>query len=510
MKHIFILILIGACSLQLDAQNLVSINSRFDQLLRIEDLSDTSVTSTIRRLKWDDTGSLKSRQFGERFYVHPASVEGFFNSKYARSFNDGPVWAGKGISTAITAGVSYRVGGLEITAMPTFTHSQNDPYALQTPQFNSPNGFRYPWYSGIDLPQRFGDGSLTKIYPGQSRIKYSWKNKFYAKLSSENMWWGPSHQNSILMTNTAPGFPHFSIGTEGIQPTKLGGFGFGIYWGRFQESEFYDNDGVDAQYFNGLTLEYQPNFVDGLTVGFGRVIYKRWSEGSMDLRDYLIFLGNYSVEPDSITGNDEYDQLASLFLRWKFPEVGFEAYFEFARNDFGGDLQNLVISQPDHSRFYTIGFSKLIPSSVGKIRFLGEFSTFSRSNTRFIGPSPVLYVHNIGGGGYTHNGQLVGAAVGPGANTQTLGVDIVKENKNFGLKLMRISYNDDYFFDNLTRNDPSFARDVETSLDGVANWIFDKTSVEFNPVLSVRNNWYYTRSGNVTNFFMRIKVTRAF
>ena len=92
--------------------------------------------------------------------------------------------------------------------------------------------------------------------------------------------------------------------------------------------------------------------------------------------------------------NDSLDQLLSVHARWTFPQVGFEAYVEWARNDFSGNLRDFLV-EPDHSSGYTVGFWKMLPSGEGTIVLRGELTHLGRLLPREVRRSPTYYVHGL-------------------------------------------------------------------------------------------------------------------
>ena len=62
------------------------------------------------------------------------------------------------------------------------------------------------------MPERFGNVNHNKTTYGQSSIRLNWK-KLSLGISNENLWWGPSIRNSIMMSNHAQGFKHITFNT---------------------------------------------------------------------------------------------------------------------------------------------------------------------------------------------------------------------------------------------------------------------------------------------------------
>ena len=65
--------------------------------------------------------------------------------------------------------------------------------------------------------------------------------------SNENIWWGPSIRNSIMMSNHATGFKHLTFNTSSPIDTKIGSFEWQVISGRL-ESSTYTPPGTDKFY----------------------------------------------------------------------------------------------------------------------------------------------------------------------------------------------------------------------------------------------------------------------
>ena len=93
---------------------------------------------------------------------------------------------------------------------------------------------------------------------GQSSVRLNWK-KLSIGISSENIWWGPSLRNSIMMSNHSQGFNHLTFNT--IKPIKtfIGNFEWQFITGRLENSG-YTPPGSDYVYA-GTKLYVQKIFI---------------------------------------------------------------------------------------------------------------------------------------------------------------------------------------------------------------------------------------------------------
>ena len=89
----------------------------------------------------------------------------------------------------------------------------------------------------IDMPERFGENAYKKSLFGQSSIRLNYSGLSLG-LSSENIWWGPSIRNSIMMSNQAQGFNHITFNTTRPLKTFIGNFEWQVVTGRLEASGF--------------------------------------------------------------------------------------------------------------------------------------------------------------------------------------------------------------------------------------------------------------------------------
>lgn len=452
---------------QLRAQRPVVLGGERDEYLRLLSLSgrlrdEPIVFRSPSRLAWVHTDSAhpweRQIRVGSRepnpdrplLAVLPLDLDFYYNSAFPRSVNDGVVWAGKGLTGSIAAGAEVRWKFISATFYPALYWSQNRTFELAPVPYSSRSQYAYPWNRFIDLPQRFGDGSFAKADWGQSGIRAD-LGAFTAGFSWENLWWGPAFRNPVLMSNAAGGFPHLDLGTRTALRGGIGEFEFRAIWGRLDESEYFDTiPGNGRRFLTGLVLGYRPSFLPGFSFGAARVLYQEWPSGGLRARHVFDFFGELFNEGRVLPGggvfNDSTDQMLSVILEWKLPREDFAVYLEWARNDFAGKLRDFLV-EPDHSRGYTAGFEKYFGDTVRGVRLRGEVTTLGSTKTSLLRASPTFYAHGFAIQGYTQRGQLLGAWIGPGGQSQFLGVDRYFPSGRWSVFFERVRYNDDFFFD---------------------------------------------------------------
>lgn len=376
-----------------------------------------------------------------------------YNTAYPFGYNDGPVWKGKGLTTELHAGGTVSKGHFSFSFLPAVYFSQNLNFDLNplNASATNPYGYRVTNAIGagqIDWVQRFGNSPFISFHLGQTRLQYSQKH-FHASIGTENFRLGPAVFNPLIMSNQGPGFPHLTIGTR---PTTIKYKDFEIIkvegtliYGLLSESKYFNSNQEDnSRIFNTLELALSPvAILPNLKIGFQKAMYQSTSQ--LDLNDLYapIKLPKNDQFKDSTT-NDAYDQLASISMEWSFPSVGFRAYAEFAKNDFTGKGRWTLL-EPEHSRAYTLGFEKR--TKIGErltLDMIYEHSNLSINHSYLWRAEPSFYSHPVNIQGYTHQGQLLGAGIGPGGTSDQVNFLLKSEKRQLGFYLQRVENNKDY------------------------------------------------------------------
>ncbi|MEQ8415992.1 MAG: capsule assembly Wzi family protein [Imperialibacter sp.] len=390
----------------------------------------------------------------DKFSVVDPTFGTLYNSTAPRSYNDGAVWNGKGLNSWFTTGVMGKLptgenGYFSYTLSPIVHYSQNAAIDIPQPIYNK-SQYSYPFYERLDQVERYGDESLFKIDPGQSEVKYVYRG-VAAGFTTQNEVWGPATFNPILMSQQAAGIPRFNLGFNRPIDTKIGRLEGKAFWGMLKESDYYDsNPNNNYRYITGFTGGYAPSFVKGLNLGLHRVMYRLWERSSMGAKDVFAAFAHTSRQYDTplngIITNDEYDQMASATIRWNRPELGLEIYTEYARNDFPGNFKEFG-RNPDRSSAFVLGITEAFELSNGNtIKLHYENTKLSANQLQIVSifSSPTYYVHYSIAHGYTQNGQIIGAGIGPGSNTNVLQAQYFTPKSMFGLTAQAIRFNDDY------------------------------------------------------------------
>lgn len=445
-------------------------------------------------------GSIKQPQ-EDGFKIVDPFTKASFNSHYARSYNDGPVWKGKGATLEAHFGFQGKKGKLSYTIYPVIYYSQNDSYPLATGSANlNPLNFQLAHRGGIDWVQRYGNEQFVAFHMGQSEIRYD-LGKFVSSLSTQNYSWGPSRFNPILMSTQAGGFPHLRLGIKPfdlkIKNYNAGRAELNLMFGLLRESGYFDNDpDNDKRYFNSLSISYEPSFLKGLKFGFNKVLYKQtqYFEAEDILSPVYIL---ESITREGNFGNDSFDQLASFTFEWVLPESNFRTYLEFALNDFSN-----VILEPDHTRGYTIGFEKRIPIEQKEVILQYEHTNLSSSSNFLYRATPSFFAHGVNRQGYTQNGQIIGAGIGVGANSDNLSISYLLEGNSYGVLFQRIESNKDFFLERIRDSD---RRDQEYTTLFFYETDFEKYVFSLSAGYSYNFNRYFSNNRGNLSFSLGLR-----
>jgi hypothetical protein len=374
-------------------------------------------------------------------------VETVWNSRIPHSPHDGLLWAGKGFNGALTTGIDAGAGPLRLVVAPAVVFQQNLAFDSLTGVSlgDADRASRIlPWHTGahsVDLPYRFGDGAATGLHPGESSLTLR-AGVLEAGAATESQWWGPGVRNAIVLGSNAGGFPHLLLRTSRPVPTPLGRVEARWIVGRLASSP-YDTASVGGR----RSLSAAALSVDaggGLTVGAARSVHTPLDGGTLAGDAPGVFL-RWRGAGDTLRSRP-YQQIASLFGRWVAPAEGVEVYAEWARHQLPTSVRDFL-EQPQHTQGYTLGLGWARPAGSGVARLRGEVTYLEQSSTFRARPTGSWYAGRAVPQGYTHRGQMLGAAIGPGASGQWLGAEFIAPGWEVGAGLTRVRWAMDAFYD---------------------------------------------------------------
>ena len=397
--------------------------------------------------------------------ILPATLLSSFNTYAPFGWNDGAMIPAAGLQTFATAGVFLKYKALSLQLKPELVMAENRDFDT----FAQKGAFRAPMlvlWNSSDIPERMGTSSFTRFHLGQSALRLSSK-LVSVGISSENLWWGPGYRNSLLMSNNAPGFLHGTFNSVKPLKTFAGSFEFQLIGGRLDGSGVQPNplDYIvgntsylepkldDWRYISALTVNYQPRFAPGLFLGVSRSFYLYASEMGSGLTDIFPFFIPLEKKRSPLEDGKRRDQLASISARWVFPASQVEVYGEVGWNDYSTSFWDWFISN-EHSRATMFGFRKVFLRSPGKyVRLVLENTSLTMTADRIVRNNGPFYRHDFVRHGYTHQGQVIGAGIGPGSNLQTFDLAWVNPKTVAGFSIERFAHNMDYFYDAFTTYD---------------------------------------------------------
>lgn len=398
-----------------------------DEWLRIKQLKsdfDPAKSFAVRPLTQSDSGK------STKLFLLPIGITTKFNSHHPYGWNDAGMIMAKGLQTMVTAGFYAKAGPLSIQLQPEFYYAANPSYATTT---------GYGFNTGK---------SFQKIYLGQSAIKLN-LGPIAVGLSSQNNWWGPGQFSSIMMSNNAPGFNHFSINTTKPIKTPIGSIEFQLVMGRLNEdtSRPFENNYLrpfsprnEGRYFNGIVASYQPKWLPGFFLGLTRSEHYYLSDQARKSgfgAKYLpVFQASSPVDNANTTAIPS-DGAFSFFTRWLLPKHQAEFYAEYGYNDFKQNLRDLSVNT-SHAAAYILGFNKLISRPNCDWLITGEITQMAQTTSYVLRNAGNFYEHGGVSQGFTFQNQILGAGSGFGNNVQTIQVKQIKGREYIGLKLQRI------------------------------------------------------------------------
>lgn len=353
----------------------------------------------------------------------PGWVSITVNTARAYSRDAGPVWAGRGLTGALSGGIAGHYGRLSFALQPVAFWTQNAAY---TPSRTiTAAGFNDPWLNQLDRPYRMGDGWYARVDAGDSYIRYGGRSVGVG-LSNSPQVWGPARLNPLLMSGNAGGFPHAYL--ETARPANVGVGRVSARWmaGRLSPSGFGpQHAGTSARTLVGLVGSFAPRGLTGLEIGGARVFHLYESAVSYDFESLTLPVS--ALLKNRVRASDdprrETNQLASVFARLAPPRSGIELYGEFLRDDHSVDLRDFT-GEPDHEAAYVLGFRRrwsrgdTVSTTLTAERVNARLSHIARVRSQ----API-YTHGTVLEGHTHRGLTLGSPMVPGGGGWTLSVE---------------------------------------------------------------------------------------
>lgn len=355
-------------------------------------------------------------------------VEGLFNSAFPFGVNDGPVWAGRGVTGVATAGAELRWGVLTLRAEPMVFWAQNRSFALM-PNTDAGHPFNDPDNPlTIDLPQRFGNGSFARFDPGQSYARVDVAGVAVG-FSTANEQWGPTVDLPLVLGTNAAGFPHAFLGTSTPWNVGIGRIHARVEWGSLAQSDYSTVQGDGSRrLMTGVVAVFTPRGLPGLELGGSRFFQSSWPAGGLGFHDLTepfqaLFKAHVGDSGDPSGGNNTpANQLASAFARLVLPRGGVEVWGEYAHEDYNWDLQDFFL-EPDHTAGYTLGLRKVLVRRSSLLSVRAELLDTQPGNLQIVRNQGQFYRHTVERQGHTYLGQILGSPAAYGGAGSVLALD---------------------------------------------------------------------------------------
>jgi hypothetical protein len=406
-------------------------------------------------------------------------------------WNDGVMIPAKGWQQYMNAGINLKWKQFELQIAPEFVAAQNlsfEGFSENLAAVHWRDYYRFQNF--IEQPEQFGIDQYTHLFLGQSFLKYSFKN-ITISLSTANQWWGPTKRNALILSNNAGGFPHLSITNKKPVQTKIGTFNYEFVWGllkngnwqppqpnkTYRGNKLYVTKPDTSRMFQGMNVNYSPKWFKNLTVGISQS-YVQYSNQVLGIMQFVPIKKIVHRLPNDLPNKPII--LTAFNFKYQLPAANAIFYAEFGWNLNQTSFRNWVL-QPDKGMGSVLGFSKMFTTTKKYYwEFLAEMTNLqlqTKAEQFTTGAPPSWYLGADVVQGYTHNGQLLGAGIGPGATSQTIELNWRKANNRIGLSAERRLHNNDFYVFSFT-NSGDFRRwyvDFATTLK--IDWTFGRWDI---------------------------------
>jgi hypothetical protein len=276
---------------------------------------------------------------------------------------------------------------------------------------------------------------------------------------------------------------------------------------------------VQHQALSAAAITLQPKGINGLTLGLARSVYTPVGERADAVGQAARVITDWSGEPNAASNDSTHSaQLIALFGRWVLPSAGVEIYGEWARHELPHSIRDFLL-YPNRSRGYTAGlqWTREIGQADRLLRVQSEITNLEQDATYRLRPLTSFYVSRSSSNGYTNEGHVIGAAIGPGSSSQWLSLDLFTPIHRFGIFGERIRWNNDAY---LTTPSPWPFLGHDVSIRGgvrggthISGWSVDAEIGFENRMNYMFQNWATSWEAaahdaiNVPNWELQLRVT---
>jgi hypothetical protein len=432
--------------------------------------------------------------------------------------NDRAVWAGRGSTLVAAAGVRGRFGRVDGVVSPVIFSAENREFIILASDRVYGSQFGSPFHSGnvsADLHLRYGSERYTRFDPGESHIAVT-LGKSTVGVSTESQWWGPGIRNALILSDNAAGIPRLFARTARPIATRFGDVAGYWFIGGLMESPYFDySTHNDLRSASAAVVTIRVRADTGLTLGAARMVVAETKLSSIVSRVADVFV-DWSRAPSSGPITRRSDQMYSLFGRWVVPEAGLSTHVEWAKLDLPASLRAILVA-PQQRQGLTVGLEWTTQVDSGTIiRFQGEFTTLEQTPANLGSPLPEFYASYTVPQGFTQQGQVIGAAIGPSSSSQYFGVDLSRAKLNYSLNVGRIRWEDGAFYRAFPGGLGHYAHDVAVFAGAGLRWDSRRMEVETTAIRTLRLNFLFQTDNpfsgagtqyDIRNTTLRVKLT---
>ena len=350
-----------------------------------------------------------------------------------------------------------------------------------------------------------------------------------------------------MMSNHARGFKHITFNTTKPLQTKIGNFEWQLITGRLESSGFnppntemehagsklfvpkiaqIQSGTPDWRYLQGYSITYSPKWVPGLSMGFIRWVqmYSRLVRGKywwMEQKtNWFPVFNNLFRKNDKYADYEEQtNQAAGLFLRWLWKDSKAEVYIDYHHNDSKQNIRDLFLDS-DHSRAVTVGLQKVFKINSDNYLFSWESTQMEQTASRLVRSAGSWYRHRWVFDGYTNEGEVLGAGIGPGSNSHYFALSRIRDKEKLGIALEIIENDNDFAYEAFSTQDGNWGdyrrywKDFNLHLNfskkyknlWLSSNLMYSRSLNYQWDLNDYATEYYHPGNDVNNFHMTLKL----
>ena len=361
--------------------------------------------------EFENHGRLVERKHSD-IQLLPINFLQKYNSHHPYGWNDGPLSFSKGYQFVGSGGVYMRWRNIHLTLRPEFFKTASDPY---------------------ETSDRWGQrtSALSKLTLGQSSLRIDF-GPLSVGVSTQNLWLGPGRYSSLLISNNAPGFNHFSIGTNRPLKMQIGSFQLNVIGGTltYNKGQGFENSNLKLYSLTNDKTNYSPNYLSLISISYSPVFFKNFyltanraftlptqEKPSSKLQEYYLIALKPLFRNEYQDNSLPIDQVLSGSAKYVFPKEHAEVYFEYGWNAGKSNARDLILDM-SHSAASIYGIKKIqYLNEKTYLNFEAEATQMSQRPSFLQRNAGNWYVH--GNGGYINANQILGAGSGWGNDVQT-------------------------------------------------------------------------------------------